>query len=186
MIGIYCITNKINGKKYIGQSVNIESRKRDHFHNHKNKHNDHLKNSFNKYGSENFKFEIIKICHKKYLDRFEKLYIRIYETTNPNKGYNKDSGGNLNKHRSDETKEKISEKMSKIAKGRKNHPSIKYNMWDVNTTYYNKNKMFKNHGGDKPKRCFELKYKGKHIRIGVHFVDFITPMIIGELIAEAI
>ena len=31
MIGIYKITNNINNKVYIGQSINIESRIKDHF-----------------------------------------------------------------------------------------------------------------------------------------------------------
>lgn len=30
-IGIYMITNKINNKKYIGQSINIKRRKSEHF-----------------------------------------------------------------------------------------------------------------------------------------------------------
>lgn len=30
-IGIYMITNKINNKKYIGQSINIKERKHYHF-----------------------------------------------------------------------------------------------------------------------------------------------------------
>ncbi len=110
MIGIYCLTNKVNGKKYFGQSINIEERKKRYF-NYAVFPNDHLKNAFNKYGKENFIFEIIKCCKEKYLDRFEKLYIRIYDTTNREKGYNKDSGGNLNKHRSEETRKKISENM---------------------------------------------------------------------------
>ena len=31
MIGIYKITNLINGKEYVGQSINIERRIKDHF-----------------------------------------------------------------------------------------------------------------------------------------------------------
>ena len=108
MIGIYCITNKINNKKYFGQSTNIEERKK-HYFNYGDFPNDHLKNAFNKYGKENFEFKIIKYCKEKYLDRFEKLYIRTNDTMNPNKGYNKEAGGNLNKHLSEETKRKISE-----------------------------------------------------------------------------
>ena len=32
MIGIYCITNKITGEQYVGQSINIEERKQQHFY----------------------------------------------------------------------------------------------------------------------------------------------------------
>ena len=106
--GLYCITNKINGKKYFGQSTNIEERKK-HYFNYNRFPNNHIKNAFNKYGKENFEFKIIKVCKEKYLDRFEKLYIRINDTQTPKKGYNKETGGGLNKHHSEETKKKISE-----------------------------------------------------------------------------
>ena len=33
MIGIYSITNKINGKRYIGQSININNRWKEHIRN---------------------------------------------------------------------------------------------------------------------------------------------------------
>lgn len=108
MIGLYCITNKINGKKYFGQSIDLEKREKQYF-NYEVFPNDHLKNSFNKYGKENFEFKIIKVCKEKYLDRLEKLYIRVNDTQNREKGYNKESGGNLNKHHSEETKQKMRE-----------------------------------------------------------------------------
>lgn len=61
--GVYSITNKINGKRYIGSSKNILYRYSTHFsslrnNTHKNKH---LQNAVNKYGIENFSFEIIEI-----------------------------------------------------------------------------------------------------------------------------
>ena len=55
--GIYKIENLINHKVYIGQSKDIKSR----FNQHKSAEtNKHLKHSFEKYGIENFSFEIIK------------------------------------------------------------------------------------------------------------------------------
>lgn len=113
--GIYKITNTINGKIYIGQSTNIDIRKQHYFNRHKI-HNEHLQNSFKKYGKDKFTFEVVKCCKEKYLDRFEKLYIRVYDTMNPEKGYNKESGGHSNKHLSDETRKKMSE----CQKGHKN------------------------------------------------------------------
>lgn len=96
MAGIYCITNKINKKKYIGQSIDLEEREKDYFER-GTFPNKHLKNAFKKYGKENFEFEIIKCCKVEYLDRLEKLYIRVNHTRNPKQGYNKKIGGNLNK-----------------------------------------------------------------------------------------
>lgn len=114
--GIYSITNKINGKKYFGQTiVDVYSRRTHHkcclkgnYHN-----NHHLQRAFNEYGEENFEFQLIKACKPKYLDRFEKLYIRVYKTDDRNYGYNLDSGGNFYKRHSEETKRKISESVSK-------------------------------------------------------------------------
>ena len=62
MFTIYCITNKITGYTYIGQSLNVSSRwgthrwsltKGDH-------HCQHLQRSWNKYGQENFDWFIIE------------------------------------------------------------------------------------------------------------------------------
>lgn len=60
--GIYKITNKVNGKFYIGSSNNIRKRWRHHKSNLKNgSHiNIHLQRSYNKYGEESFSYEIIK------------------------------------------------------------------------------------------------------------------------------
>jgi len=57
MIGIYKITNKINGKVYIGQSIDIERRFRDH----KNcTAKNLLSAAIKEYGLENFDFEVLK------------------------------------------------------------------------------------------------------------------------------
>lgn len=62
MVVIYSITNKINNKKYIGISQQYEIRKRKHLWAlQNNKHdNEKLQNAFNKYGEENFLFEILE------------------------------------------------------------------------------------------------------------------------------
>lgn len=86
--GIYCIRNKINNNKYIGQSVNIEKRFETHkyFLNKNSHHNQHLQRAWNKYGKHNFEFSILKRCKHQYLDRFEKLYIRQHNSIE--NGYN--------------------------------------------------------------------------------------------------
>lgn len=111
MIGIYSITNTVNSKKYIGQSVDVKRRLRNHKWALKhNKHiNDHLQKSFNKYGENCFVFDIICECDEEKLDEMERFYIAYYDCMNPNHGYNSESGGNLYKHWSDELKLKIKE-----------------------------------------------------------------------------
>lgn len=98
--GIYMIENQVNGKIYIGQTSDLERRKKEHLNKLKNKthHNLHLQNSFNKYGEDNFVFKIIKKNIPYYLlDSLEKRYIDIFQSNNNQYGYNLTSGGqNIN------------------------------------------------------------------------------------------
>ena len=70
--GIYSIFNLLNGKKYIGSSKNIYNRWHEHLHNLKNNkaHNLHLQNAWNKYGEENFVFNVLEYCKEE--ERFER------------------------------------------------------------------------------------------------------------------
>jgi len=60
--GIYKITNIINNKIYIGSTNCLLRRKKEHFRHLKSNYhyNRKLQNAFNKYGIENFKFEILE------------------------------------------------------------------------------------------------------------------------------
>lgn len=64
MCGVYSITNILNNKKYIGKSDNIYVRWDEHRKDlNKGVHyNKHLQRAWNKYGEENFIFEIIEKC----------------------------------------------------------------------------------------------------------------------------
>jgi group I intron endonuclease len=65
--GIYKIINKINGKYYIGSTCRSFSER---FYSHKNQLNNnlhpnsHLQRSWNKYGENNFEFQIVEECIK--------------------------------------------------------------------------------------------------------------------------
>ena len=67
LCGIYKITNKINGKCYIGQSNDIHRRWKQELAPNA-KLNPHLARAFEKYGIDNFEFEIIEEAYK-YFDR---------------------------------------------------------------------------------------------------------------------
>ena len=64
--GIYNIRNIINNNIYIGSASNLKNRWNVHKHKlSNNKHvNIHLQRAFNKYGSENFIFEVIEYVDK--------------------------------------------------------------------------------------------------------------------------
>jgi len=74
---IYKIVNTINGKIYVGSAVNFRKRKNLHLKNLRDrKHgNKHLQLSFNKYGLDNFVFEIIELCSREILLEREQYYI---------------------------------------------------------------------------------------------------------------
>lgn len=91
---IYVITNKVNGKQYVGQSVHPEIRWWQHRNNAKIKYDNlpiHL--AISKYGEDNFDFEILEWTDD--YDNREKQIINELNTISPN-GYNVSSGGNSN------------------------------------------------------------------------------------------
>ena len=103
MIGIYKITNKLNGKVYIGQSVDIDTRWRQHVN---AKDNFAIHRAIQKYGKENFKFEVLLECPVDMLNVWERDMIALYDCISP-KGYNLTEGGE-GYQCSEETKIKIS------------------------------------------------------------------------------
>lgn len=85
MTGIYKITNKINGKSYIGQSINIKKRWENHKCMNGNKEYP-IYRAFRKYGIDNFEFEVLEYCSKFELAERELHYILQFESYG--KGYN--------------------------------------------------------------------------------------------------
>lgn len=90
---IYKITNKLNGKCYIGQTNNIQSRFSDHkrMGSAEEEQNKILYKAFKKYGVENFTFEVIEENIENYNER-EKYWIAYYNSETPC-GYNMTPGG---------------------------------------------------------------------------------------------
>ena len=101
MIGIYKITNNINGKCYIGQSINISRRwknhKKDAFWEKGPDYEYPLYRAIRKYGLHNFTFEVLEQCAEEELNDKEINYIAQYKSHGP-AGYNQDNGGNQAKH----------------------------------------------------------------------------------------
>ena len=104
--GIYQIKNICTNKFYIGSALNIEKRKNEHFNLLlRNRHfNSHLQNAWNKYGEENFKFEILEECEREKLIEKEQYYL---DTLKPLYNICKIAGSSLGIKRSTETIEKL-------------------------------------------------------------------------------
>jgi group I intron endonuclease len=141
--GIYQIRNKDNGNRYIGSSINIDKRFREHkcalkYNKH---HNSHLQRAYNKYSISSFSFEILEYCSEDELLKREDCWRATYNSNilydmelisgRPNKGrifsqaskkrmsdaqkkYNKKYGShNKGLKRSMEMKQKLSEIFAK-------------------------------------------------------------------------
>jgi group I intron endonuclease len=112
--GIYKIRNIINNKVYIGSATNLYQRKREHFSRlNNNKHeNQYLQNSWNKYGKNNFLFEVIEYVENdnKLIER-EQYYFNITNCCKRENGYNirPKAESNLGTKRTDEQRKKLSE-----------------------------------------------------------------------------
>lgn len=98
--GIYCIENLVNGKKYIGQSIDVKRRFAQHKRSSNIKRNYFLYQSFEKYGIENFKFYTLEECDVDLLNDKEKYWIEYYNTYV--KGYNMTLGGDCSKNKGSE------------------------------------------------------------------------------------
>lgn len=83
--GIYRIINIINNKCYIGSAVNLKLRLQKHYYelNKKIHNNKHLLRSYEKYGENNFKIEILEIfetINYNELLNLEKEYIKFFNS----------------------------------------------------------------------------------------------------------
>lgn len=107
---IYLVTNKLNGKQYVGQTVTKHSR---HGHGHA------IRDAYKKYGHPMFLYQSLTQgdLNQNQLDCFEKFWIDVFDCLAPN-GYNLEGGGrrgkyvyhapSLGKKASEETKSKMS------------------------------------------------------------------------------
>lgn len=131
MIGIYKITNIINGKSYIGQSTNIHRRWQAEIAD-SNNINCHsydypLMRAFRKYGIDNFKFEIIEECRSEELNQKEVYWIDYFDTFFH--GYNQTLGGDTTIR---QPKENIIGVISDLTNTNMMHKDIAIK-WDMST-----------------------------------------------------
>ena len=123
MIDIYVITNTVNNKKYIGQSIDHENRWKQHERDSRKGSIYPIHCSIRKYGIENFSFKVIEsVDTQEEANSREDFWINSLNTRNSEHGYNIRGGGATGLH-SEETKKKIGEshKQNYI-----DHPELRY------------------------------------------------------------
>lgn len=131
MIGIYCWTNKLNGQKYVGQSIDIMQRKYQHEHNWKVEPSA-IHTAMEKYGLENFIFTILEECSVEELDAKEQFWIAALDSYKH--GYNCNKGGQQNSVGEDNSNTQLT------------------NLEVLNI----RNRVYKNH--EEPKDIYEKEY----------------------------
>ena len=79
-VGIYSITNKVNGKVYIGQSINIERRWAEHKKHYDNKDGrcKKVEKDWHIYGKDTFEFKIIEIINIDGLSKYDRSFLLEY------------------------------------------------------------------------------------------------------------
>ena len=96
---IYLVTNNLNGKQYVGQTI-VAGNKVGHGY--------MVTAAYKKYGKENFTYETIcsNLDNKAILNFAERFWIKVMDSRTPN-GYNIEHGGSSKDKVSDETREKL-------------------------------------------------------------------------------
>jgi group I intron endonuclease len=109
---IYCHTNRVNGKRYVGQTVHsMEKRWGNHIARTKtsDRRSPVFANAIRKYGADAFDHQILEVVStQEEADLYETLWIEQMECRVPN-GYNLKSGGGAQGHLHDDTKKLIRE-----------------------------------------------------------------------------
>ncbi len=187
--GIYAYWDNIkNYYVYVGKDNNIDKKSRHYKHIAPYAYDKQKINMVLQNNSERYEYRVI--MEGDYddwqLNQMEKLCIKSFKTFKedyPERSvfnFTKGGDGQSGFKHSKKTRKKMSE-----AHSGKKHQNSKYTIWDIKAVHYHKQAMFKNNGGDRPKKVFQIKLKGENIPIG-GFIDFTTPEIIHDLICEAV
>ena len=195
--GVYQILNLANGKRYIGSSVDLKGRWMAHKSGlNAGKHgNRHLQRAWDKYGKDNFEFEIICSCPEDKTIEFEQFFL---DARHPEYNIAKCARASaLGMHHTEEAKRKISEacknpsvetrhKMSKAQRGRHFSEETKHKISEAKKgkhlsaeirrklseshkeqTAWNKGK----HLSKEHKRKLSKSHKGKKSGRWIHFTE---------------
>jgi len=130
---IYCYINKINGKRYVGQTLYPSQRKRAHRFNLNRGYKNKFYSAVRYYGWDCFEYEILEETDK--LDECEKKWISYYNSFVD--GYNHNEGGSGNSGYK-RPKKSIENQKAKM-KGIKKSEEVKKRMSEALKEYYKTN-----------------------------------------------
>lgn len=154
MTGIYKIVNIVTNDVYIGKSIDIKHRFRDHMselRTNQKVYNEFFQRSFNKYGEHNFKLEILEECDEQSLNDREIYWIAHYRQNYPHRLYNVSNGGDGGRM-PDDIIEKTKIKISNANKGnpKLSHPGKSNPMYGKHHTEASKQLMSQHKKGQIP------------------------------------
>ncbi len=151
---VYKVTNIQNHKIYIGYTKNLDYRKLNHIRDSKYGSQLYFHRAIRKYGSQNFKWEILGYCEtNNEANEIEKICIEFFKSNDKRYGYNMTSGGDgsdgfKGRVHSSETKLKISKANS--GKIRTIDHKLNYSLSHIGLKHSNETKL-----------KLSLKFKGR-------------------------
>jgi group I intron endonuclease len=108
--GIYAIRNRLDGKFYVGQSVNVFSRWKDHRKLRGRDRRSHIYEAMNRHGVENFQFFILERCAPECLNSREAFWMQFLESRTL--GYNIIPAGQTGRVMDTQARQAISQKLT--------------------------------------------------------------------------
>ena len=138
--GVYEIVNKITGEYYIGSSVDLDSRKKQHFREStwKKEPNKQIYKDMKQYGKNNFLFKTIWLCVPTELKKYEQIAIEKYNPKyNKNAAYTGLTKEEYNKQYKKENADKIKQYQKQYQK--ENTDKIKQYQKQYNKQYKKEN-----------------------------------------------
>jgi len=144
MSGIYTITNILTNQVLVGESKNVHKRLIEHRSKLRGNYheNDYLQKAFNKYGEQNFKFELLENCDPSFLLSQENYWCNLLDSHNDRFGYNiLQTGPNKISHKRVKSLNEVQiETLRRSSTGRKFTNEAKLKMSSAKKLYYTNHK----------------------------------------------
>ena len=145
MTTIYLITNKLNGKKYVGKTkCSLKKRFDEHCLCYADNHT-YIDNAIKKHGKENFEVEILTTCDDSEWKYWEHFYVKQCKSHWSEGGYNLSWGGDYNPMEDKEVRRRHAEacaspeyreKQRRASIGRKHTPESRAKMCLIQKEVY--------------------------------------------------